>query len=552
LGGPPYEQSLRAHLQVKYQDKPIGVVVAIGDATLEYVLRWRTSLWPGIPVVFSMVDETTVGRLKPPPDVTGSIMKLRLADAITSARAVVPDLKTIVFVGDAWESQTVYGHWKEEIPTAVAGLKVVDLTDTPMQELRKRVATLPDHSAILYTSIYSDGEGTFYPPADAITFFAETANRPIIVSAETFVGRGGIGGFVMTASAIGKEAAKSSLRILDGESLTNMPPTAGNVLQPVFDWRQLQRWRVAESRLPQDSKILFRDPTLSEQYLLQFLIVIGALLFQGALITWLIYERRNRNRAEVLARNSMSELTHLNRVATAGELSASIAHEVNQPLSSITTSASAGLRWLMAEPPNIEKAKAALTHIREAGHRAADVMTNIRAMFAKERNERSPVDINSLILSVLAILRHDVQKYGVEVEANLDNQLPAVEANPVQLQQVILNLTMNAIEAMHTTQPRVLIVRSQIGKPGMVQVSISDNGTGIDPVNLEQVFSALFTTKVRGMGMGLSICQSIIASHEGQIWATAGSVRGATFHFEVPIKAAGKAKAAEDMLESAA
>jgi ABC-type uncharacterized transport system substrate-binding protein len=237
FGGPPYEQSLRAHLQVKYQDKPIGVVVAIGDATLEYVLRWRTSLWPGIPVVFSMVDETTVGRLKPPPDVTGSIMKLRLADAITSARAVVPDLKTIVFVGDAWESQTVYGHWKEEIPTAVAGLKVVDLTDTPMQELRKRVATLPDHSAILYTSIYSDGEGTFYPPADAITFFAETANRPIIVSAETFVGRGGIGGFVMTASAIGKEAAKSSLRILDGESLTNMPPTAGNVLQPVFDWR---------------------------------------------------------------------------------------------------------------------------------------------------------------------------------------------------------------------------------------------------------------------------------------------------------------------------
>ena len=158
----------------------------------------------------------------------------------------------------------------------------------------------------------------------------------------------------------------------------------------------------------------------------------------------------------------MSELTHLNRVATAGELSASIAHEVNQPLSGITTSASAGLRWLTAEPPNIERAKAALTHIREAGHRAADVITNIRAMFAKETNERSTVDINSLILSVLAILRHDLQKNGVEVQANLDNQLPAVEGNKVQLQQVILNLMMNAIEAMHTTQPRVLIVRSQI------------------------------------------------------------------------------------------
>ena len=358
FGGSAYEQSLRAHLQVKYQDKPIGVVVAIGDAALEYVLRWRTSLWPGIPVVFAMVDETTVAPFGPLPDVTGSTMKLRLADAVTSARAVVPDLKTIVFVGDAWESQTVFSHWKEEIPSAAGGLEIVDLTGTTMRELRKRVATLPDHSAILYTSIYSDGEGTFYPPADAVAYVAETANRPIIVSAETFIGRGGIGGLVMTPSAIGKEAANLSLRILDGENLTNMPVTAGNVLQPMFDWRQLRRWGVEEWRLPQGSQILFRDPSVWEQYHLQILVVIGAILLQSALISWLIYEHRHRNRAETLARNSMSELTHLNRVATAGELSASIAHEVNQPLAGITTSASAALRWLAAEPPNIERAKA--------------------------------------------------------------------------------------------------------------------------------------------------------------------------------------------------
>ena len=194
-----------------------------------------------------------------------------------------------------------------------------------------------------------------------------------------------------------------------------MPVTAGNILQPIFDWRQLQRWGVEELRLPQGSQIRFRNPTLWEQYRLQILVVIGALLFQGALISWLIYEHRHRNRAEVQARNSMSELTHMNRVATAGELSASIAHEVNQPLTGITTSASAALRWLMAEPPNIEKAKAALTHIREAGHRAADVMTNIRAMFAKERNERSPVDINSPYLVGVGHPAGTMsKKYGVD------------------------------------------------------------------------------------------------------------------------------------------
>ena len=172
-------------------------------------------------------------------------------------------------------------------------------------------------------------------------------------------------------------------------------------------------------------------------------------------------------------------------------------------------------------------------------------------MFAKDTNVRSTVDINDLIRSVLAILQHDLQKNGVEVHAHLDNPLPAVEGNKVQLQQVILNLMMNAIEAMHTTQPRFLKVRSEPMKPDLVHVSISDTGTGIDVANVDRVFSALFTTKAAGMGMGLSICRSIIESHEGRIWATAGSARGATFHFELPTKAAGKTKAAESMVENA-
>jgi ABC-type uncharacterized transport system substrate-binding protein len=232
FGGAVYEQSLQAHFRVKYQNKPIGVVVAIGDSSLEYVLRSRTALWPGVPVVFSMVDEKTFARLSPPPDVTGSIMKLRLVDMMTSARAVVPELKQVAFVGDAWEGQTVYGHWKDEIPAATAGFEVIDLVGLPMRELRKRVAALPDHTAILYTSIYSDGEGTFYPPADALALVAQSANQPIVVAAETFVGRGGIGGPVLTASAVGTEAAKLSLRILDGESVVNIPAAVGEIVRP--------------------------------------------------------------------------------------------------------------------------------------------------------------------------------------------------------------------------------------------------------------------------------------------------------------------------------
>jgi signal transduction histidine kinase len=158
--------------------------------------------------------------------------------------------------------------------------------------------------------------------------------------------------------------------------------------------------------------------------------------------------------------------------------------------------------------------------------------------------------MSSPIFAVLSILRHDLQKNGVEIQADLDDRLPAVEGNKVQLQQVILNLTMNAIEAMHATQPRILKVRTELGKPATVHVSISDTGTGIDPANVDHVFGALFTTKERGMGMGLSICKSVIENHNGRIWVTTGSMRGTTFHFELPTKAAGHTKIAERTLEN--
>jgi ABC-type uncharacterized transport system substrate-binding protein len=199
---------------VKYRDKPIGVIVAIGNASLDYLMRWRSTLWPRIPVAFAMVDETTVARLNPGTDVTGLMMKLDLTDAIKAARAVVPDLKRVVVVGDIWEKQAIFRHWKDQISTIAADVEISEMIGLTMRELRQQVATLPDHTAIVYTAIYSDGEGTYYPPADALAFIAETANRPVVVPAESNIGRGGIGGFVMIPSLIGESVGELALRVL--------------------------------------------------------------------------------------------------------------------------------------------------------------------------------------------------------------------------------------------------------------------------------------------------------------------------------------------------
>jgi signal transduction histidine kinase len=304
---------------------------------------------------------------------------------------------------------------------------------------------------------------------------------------------------------------------------------------PRFDWREMQRWNISENRLPPGSTIYFRLPTAWEQYRLQILAICAALLFQAALILGLIYEHRRRNRAEVLARHSMSELNHMNRIATAGELSASIAHEVNQPLSGISSNASAAVRWINREKPDLAKAVASLEQIIAASHRASEIITSLRAMFKKDTNERSPVDINSLVLTVLAIVRIDLQRKGVELQTELEAELPAIAGNKVQLQQVLLNLVNNATEAMHSVQYRVLTVQSELSECDRVRVSIKDTGPGVDPSDLDRIFKPLFTTKVHGMGLGLSICHSIIESHGGRIWVEAGVDRGSIFRFELPV-----------------
>jgi signal transduction histidine kinase len=235
---------------------------------------------------------------------------------------------------------------------------------------------------------------------------------------------------------------------------------------------------------------------------------------------------------------TMAELTHMNRVATAGVLSASIAHEINQPLNGIVTAASAARRWLASREPNIEEARGALDQIESAGHRAGEIITSLRGMFKRETQARNPIDINKLVFTVLAIVRYELQKHQVELRTELDESLPVLEGDRVQLQQVVLNLVVNAIEAMQSVEPRILSIRSGISKPNIVHVTVEDTGTGVDPSNQDHIFNPMFTTKERGMGIGLSICHSIIESHDGRIWVTRGIDKGSIFQFELPANVA--------------
>jgi PAS domain S-box-containing protein len=243
-----------------------------------------------------------------------------------------------------------------------------------------------------------------------------------------------------------------------------------------------------------------------------------------------------RKRAEEALRAMQAELAHANRVTTMGQLSASIAHEVNQPIAATVTNAQAALRWLRARPPNLEEVRYSLDRIVDDGKRAGNVIGGIRALIHKVPPRRDWFGLNEAILEMVALTRSEMFKHGISLQTELAPGLPLVEGDRTQLQQVILNLILNAIEAMDGSDEgtRELRINTEAEAAGVL-VTISDSGPGLDPADAERVFQAFYTTKPKGMGMGLAICKSMVEAHGGRMWVSANEPRGAVFQFSLPL-----------------
>jgi signal transduction histidine kinase len=255
---------------------------------------------------------------------------------------------------------------------------------------------------------------------------------------------------------------------------------------------------------------------------------------RGKIVKWYgtSTDIEDRKQAEQL----QADLAHINRVTTMGELTASLAHEIKQPIAATVMNANACLQWLKRDQPDLDEIREAQSSIVTEGKRAGDIIDRLRSLYKKSPPKRELVDVNEIVRQMAALLRVEANRYAVSMRTDLAANLPKISADPVQLQQVLMNLMLNGIEAMKETGG-VLTVKSQLDQDGRVVISVSDTGVGLPAEKADKIFDAFFTTKPQGSGMGLAISRSIIESHGGRVWATANNGRGATFHFTLPVAA---------------
>jgi C4-dicarboxylate-specific signal transduction histidine kinase len=381
-----------------------------------------------------------------------------------------------------------------------------------------------------------DAAGVTHEQNAALNRLTSSANAPTFSFLDVFFGDGLLGGSMQSVKEGSELAAAVALRVLGGEKAGDIktPPTE-NAL-PKYDWRQMQRWNISESRLPPGSEVLFREPTAWQRYSWQIALIIALVLLQAGLITILLSEHRQRRLAEVQARRRMAELAHVNRFSMAGELTASIAHEMNQPLGAILTNAETADAILNSPSPDIAELKDIVKDILQDDRRAGEVIRRMRSLLQKAPFELKNLNLNDLVRETVEFLSTLTIAQKVELVGVITPDTLPMLGDHIQLQQVILNLVVNGIDAMRDTPSQERVISIQTSRvENFAELSVSDCGPGIPDDKLKEVFEPFYTSKVQGMGMGLSIARTIIEAHHGLIWAKNLDQGGASFRIRLPL-----------------
>lgn len=535
----PLEPELLALLTKKYRALPIDVVVTVTKPAFDFYVKHGQTLWPGSRLVFHGLPDPGNQLPTVPPGAVGLVNRDDFDGTLDLARRLQPGARRVLVVsGVSPLDRELEERARQTVPAAAAGAEVEFLSGWPLAALVDRVAKEPADTIVLYLTQFRDRDGRPYLPREVLRAMSEVSAAPIYGLFETYLGAGVAAGSMEFYADRGRLVAQ-----LVRDTVAGKPPAQAISSVPsrcVADARALKRWLLDERRLPDSCDIRFVERPAWRQYLWQIMLALAVLVGQSLLILALLTQRRRRRLAEAESQARLSAMAHMNRSVAMGGLAASIAHELNQPLGAIYNNTGAAQLLIEKDPPDLAEVAEILRDIKLDDKRASEVLVRIRNMLGKTATQVGPLDLNEAIAETMKLLAAEARARGVSLRTELEPGLPPVRADRVQVQQVIVNLVLNAIEAMADmpAPKRQLLVRSRRGDERQAEVSVSDSGAGIAPELLPRIFDAFVTGKPGGMGLGLSISRSIVEAHGGRLMAANPPEGGATFRFTLPFAAA--------------
>jgi signal transduction histidine kinase len=526
-------------LTLRYINRRIDVVVAVGRAASNFAIRHASGVWPAPAAVLLFEDFAGEDDLGSTSRTATVPMRFDFLQTAQAALTLVPGTRQIILLAGATQNDQRYLRQARTALTPLSDrVMITELSGLPFEKTLQHARQLPADSLVFALTFFADGSGrTFVPQRSAIAQLAAVSNRPFFAIHDNWVGSAGVvGGRVFNYKALGQRGGSQVLEVLG----LLEPGTASADLTShsswLFDWQQLRRWNISERSLPAGSVVLNREASAWQRHRWAIVGIAGMLSFQMLIIGALLVQRDARKNAEMRVQQQLHELAHLNVRAAAGEVFASVAHELSQPLSAVLGNTQALQRQIGPDGVFPPEAPEILDDIASESLRMTAVVHRMHRLLRKEPFEWSPVDVNAITASTTDLVRNRATLNNVAMSVDLEPGLPPVSGDHLELQQVVLNLVLNAMDAarQNGSDSRASIGVTTERAGDHIQLSVRDSGIGISAEVEQHLFEPFFTTKKNGLGMGLSISRSIIELHGGRIVVHNLPEGGAEFRVTLP------------------
>lgn len=535
--GQAHIASTARYLAEKYAEAPPDILIPLGRAAIPFMVQNRDAIAPGIPVIMANVPARAVPEGSALSNTVWVATEYNFSKTLELAQWLQSEARNLVIVAGASQyDRSWVDDARRELAPFLEKYEVTYLIGLSYDEMLRRVSQLSPDTIVLMSFVFVDGDGLSRAPPEVAEAVAKVATAPVYSPVSSFFGRGIVGGYMDSFEAHGVAAADLAFEILSGTPIAKLNHQTEPLHRYEVDARQLERWTLSVKRLPRDAVVSFEQPTIWREHRNLLLAAAAVFALQTVLVGILLIQRHRRMQAEAETAEQRREVTHLMRVSVLGELSGAIAHEINQPLTAILSNAQAALALLEQQSLNLAEVREAISDIIHEDNRAGDVIIRLRNLLKKGEKRSEQIDINELVNSTIALLNNEMINRQIKVETDLASGLLQTSGDPVQLQQVLLNLLMNAMDAMAATPEgfRRVKVTTRAVEFGSFEVRIRDRGHGIRADHQEQLFKPFYTTKPQGLGLGLTICSTIAQAHGGKLTLANHPDRGAVAVFSLP------------------